>query len=130
MYGLTLSKTDTSLHQFINNTVCIDGTDLNKMLTLSGIYDVIYDPYIIENLYNIPQAYDNIIRLLKVGGIFCSINTTGSFYTLHENFFLCTLSKEYGMEIIKIIKTKKCIIIAAKKIKTTDKTILSDPPLK
>ena len=130
MYGLTLSKIDTSLQKFINNTVCIDGTDLNKTLTLSEIYDVIYDPYIIENLYNIPQAYDNIIRLLKIGGIFCSINTSGCFYTLNKNFFLYTLNEKYGMEIIKLIQTDTCIIIAAKKIKSTDKTILSDPPLK
>ena len=67
-------------------------------------YDFIFDGGSIEHVFNIPQALENVINLLDVGGIFCSINGNNNFsghgmYQFSPELFLSSFTDKYGMKI-------------------------------
>ena len=79
---------------------------LNETLK-SKKYDYVLDGGTIEHIYNIPQVCENIIDLLKIDGIFCSVNVNNNFsghgfYQFSPDFFMATFSKKYGMKIISV----------------------------
>jgi len=70
-------------------------------------YDFIYDGGTIEHIFNTPQVLENVIDLLEVGGIFCSVNGNNNFsghgmYQYSPELFLSCFTKQYGMEIKNI----------------------------
>jgi hypothetical protein len=67
-------------------------------------YDFIYDGGTIEHIFNTPQVCENIIHMLNIDGIFCSVtcnnNLSGhGIYQFSPEFFLSAFSKPYGMEV-------------------------------
>lgn len=80
--------------------------NLNKPVFLQQ-YDYIFDGGTTEHIFNAPQVYENIINMLEVGGIFCSVvpnnNCSGhGMYQFSPEFFLTVFTKKYGMEIKKL----------------------------
>lgn len=72
--------------------------------TLKNRFDFIYDGGTIEHIINQPQVCQNIIDMLKVGGVFCSITANNhmsghGFYQFSPEFFFRVFDKNYGMEI-------------------------------
>lgn len=82
--------------------------DMNKpILKIMEKYDYIYDGGTIEHIFNTAQVCENIINLLKVGGIFCSVTCNNNFsghgiYQFSPEFFMSAFSEEYGMEILSL----------------------------
>jgi SAM-dependent methyltransferase len=79
--------------------------DLNKQIPDNlKKYDFIFDGGSIEHVFNVPQALENMIELLEVGGIFCSINGNNNFsghgmYQFSPELFLSCFVPKYGMQI-------------------------------
>jgi hypothetical protein len=74
-------------------------------------YQYIYDGGTIEHIFNMPQVCENIVNLLDIGGIFCSVTVNNNFsghgiYQFSPEFFLSAFSKEYGMEIQQLYLAK------------------------
>lgn len=81
--------------------------DMNKSIEVDRKYDYIYDGGTIEHIFNMPQVLENVINLLNVGGIFCSVTCNNNFsghgiYQFSPEFFLSTFTPKYGMEIKEI----------------------------
>jgi 2-polyprenyl-3-methyl-5-hydroxy-6-metoxy-1,4-benzoquinol methylase len=73
-------------------------------LTFVNKYDFIFDGGTIEHVFNMPQVMSNIIDMLQVDGVFCSITCNNNFsghgfYQFSPEFFQRTLAHKYGMEI-------------------------------
>ena len=47
--------------------------NLNTPYNNTKKYDYIYDGGTTEHIFNIPQVFENIINLLEIDGIFCSV---------------------------------------------------------
>jgi len=67
-------------------------------------YDFILDGGTIEHIYNTPQVCENIINLLEIDGILCSITCNNNFsghgfYQFSPEFFQSTFNPKYGMKI-------------------------------
>jgi hypothetical protein len=78
--------------------------NMNKPISADHKYNYIFDGGTTEHIFNAPQAYENIINMLEVGGIFCSVvpnnNWSGhGMYQFSPEFFLSIFTKKYGMEI-------------------------------
>lgn len=76
----------------------------NPIPKTSKKYNYIFDGGTIEHIFNTPQVCENIIDLLEVGGIFCSVTCNNNFsghgiYQFSPEFFLSAFTKKYGMEI-------------------------------
>ena len=74
------------------------------MIRFQNKYDFIYDGGTIEHIFNTPQVCENIIHMLNIDGIFCSVtcnnNLSGhGIYQFSPEFFLSAFSKPYGMEV-------------------------------
>ena len=85
--------------------------DMNKPLEVTKKYDYIYDGGTIEHIFNAPQVLENIINLLEIDGIFCSVTCNNNFsghgmYQFSPEFFLSTLTPKYGMEIKELFIAK------------------------
>jgi hypothetical protein len=70
-------------------------------------YNYIFDGGTIEHIFNIAQVCENIIDLLEVGGIFCSVTTNNNFsghgiYQFSPEFFLSAFSEKYGMKVLEL----------------------------
>lgn len=70
-------------------------------------YDFIYDGGTIEHIFHMPQVCQNIIDMLKVGGVFLSVTCNNNFsghgmYQFSPEFFFSAFSKKYGMQIIEM----------------------------
>ena len=88
--------------------------DLNKPFKGKNFksFDFIFDGGCTEHIFNIPQVYQNIIDLLKIGGTFLGIvpnnNFSGhGFYQFSPEFFLSVFSEKYGMEIESLFLVKE-----------------------
>jgi len=53
--------------------------NMNYPITTNKKYNFIYDGGTIEHIYNAPQVCENIIDLLEINGIFCSISCNNNF---------------------------------------------------
>lgn len=79
--------------------------NMNKPVPLTNKkYNYIFDGGTIEHIFNTGQVCENIIDLLEVGGIFCSVTTNNNFsghgmYQFSPEFFLSAFTPAYGMEI-------------------------------
>jgi hypothetical protein len=76
----------------------------NPIPKTSKKYNFIFDGGTIEHIFNTAQVCENIIDLLEVGGIFCSVTCNNNFsghgiYQFSPEFFLSAFNKKYGMEI-------------------------------
>lgn len=85
--------------------------NMNNPFNYTKKYQFIYDGGTTEHIFNIPQVYENIINLLDVGGIFCSVTCNNNFsghgfYQFSPEFFLSIFSKKYGMQLIKLYLAK------------------------
>lgn len=72
--------------------------------TLKNAYDYIYDGGTTEHVFNAPQALQNVIDMLRVGGVVCSVvpnnNQSGhGFYQFSPEMFLAAFSPPYGMRV-------------------------------
>jgi len=81
--------------------------NLNKPISADHKYDFIFDGGTTEHIFNAAQVYENIINMLEVGGVFCSVvpnnNWSGhGMYQFSPEFFLSIFTKKYGMEIKKL----------------------------
>lgn len=85
--------------------------DMNKPLNITDKYNYIFDGGTIEHIFNIPQVLENVINLLEIGGIFCSVTVNNNFsghgmYQFSPELFLSTLTNDYGMEIKELYVSK------------------------
>jgi SAM-dependent methyltransferase len=81
--------------------------DMNKPIEVSNKYDMIFDGGTIEHIFNTPQLFENIINLLEIGGIFCSVTVNNNFsghgfYQFSPELFYRMFSAKYGMKLIKV----------------------------
>lgn len=85
--------------------------NLNMPIVSEKTYSVILDGGCTEHIYNIPQVFSNIIKMLKVGGIYVGITVNNNFsghgfYQFSPEFFLSTFSQKYGMELLELCLIK------------------------
>lgn len=80
--------------------------NMNKKLSSLFLkkYSFIFDGGTSEHIFNCPQVFQNIIDLLEVGGIVCSVvpnnNMSGhGMYQFSPEFFLSIFNEKYGMKI-------------------------------
>ncbi len=81
--------------------------NLNKEIKIDQTFDYIFDGGTIEHIFNQPQVLENIINLLSIDGIFCSVTTNNNFsghgiYQFSPEFFLSCLTEEYGMKMLQL----------------------------
>ena len=81
--------------------------NLNKPFIEHLFYDYIFDGGTTEHIFNIPQVYENIINMLKIDGIFCSVTCNNNFsghglYQFSPDFFISIFNKKYGMELLEL----------------------------
>jgi hypothetical protein len=81
--------------------------DLNRPLGAHDTYGFVYDGGTIEHVFNTPQVLENVIDLLEVGGVFCSVtcnnNLSGhGFYQFSPDVFLAAFTPKYGMELLEL----------------------------
>lgn len=82
--------------------------NLNQPITYNhNKYDYILDAGTTEHIFNTPQVCDNIINLLKVGGIYVSItpnnNLSGhGIYQFSPEFYLSAYQSKYGMKVLEL----------------------------
>ena len=89
--------------------------NLNTPYNNTKKYDYIYDGGTTEHIFNVPQVFENIINLLEIDGIFCSVTVNNNlsghgFYQFSPELYLSMFTSNYGMEI-------QCIYLA--KVGTT-----------
>jgi len=70
-------------------------------------YDYILDGGTIEHIFNCPQVCENIINMMNVGGIYCSVTVNNNFsghgiYQFSPEFFLTAFTPKYGMEVLEL----------------------------
>lgn len=80
--------------------------DLNKPIPaeLYNKYDFIFDGGTIEHIFDIKMCIDNVKKMLKVGGYFCSITVCNNFvghgfYQFSPEFFRSAFSEENGYKV-------------------------------
>jgi len=81
--------------------------DMNTPVSVIKKYDFIFDGGCTEHIFNIPQVFDNIIKLLKIGGVFCSVTVNNNFsghgfYQFSPEIFIQVFQKDYGMELLEL----------------------------
>lgn len=83
--------------------------DLNKPVPkeLHNKYDFIYDGGTIEHIFDIKACMDNVKKMLKVGGYFCSVTVCNNFvghgfYQFSPEFFRSAFSEENGYKVHNI----------------------------
>jgi hypothetical protein len=85
--------------------------DLNTKIVIDKKYDYIYDGGTIEHVFNIPQVFENVINLLNIDGIFCSVTVNNNlsghgFYQFSPEIFLSCFLPKYGMELQELYIAK------------------------
>ena len=79
--------------------------NLNTPYNNTKKYDYIYDGGTTEHIFNVPQVFENIINLLEIDGIFCSVTVNNNFsghgfYQFSPELYLSMFTSNYGMEIL------------------------------
>lgn len=85
--------------------------NFNLPIEITKKYNFILDCGTTEHIFNIPQVVENIIDLLEIDGIYCSVipnnNLSGhGIYQFSPEFFLSAYSEKYGMEIKELYLAK------------------------
>lgn len=70
-------------------------------------YDYVFDGGTIEHIFNCPQVCENIINMMAIGGIYCSVTVNNNFsghgiYQFSPEFFLTAFTPKYGMEVLEL----------------------------
>jgi hypothetical protein len=70
-------------------------------------YNYVFDGGTIEHIFNCPQVCENIINMMEVGGIYCSVTVNNNFsghgiYQFSPEFFLSAFTPKYGMEVLEL----------------------------
>jgi hypothetical protein len=97
----------------IDNSAYEDATiihNLNLPFLLSKTeprYNYVLDGGTIEHIFNCPQVCENIIDMMEVGGIYCSVTVNNNFsghgiYQFSPEFFLSAFAPKYGMEVLEL----------------------------
>lgn len=80
--------------------------DLSKPLPpeLEGQFDLVFDGGTVEHVYEITTAFDNVRRLVKVGGALVSVNGANNqlghgFYQFSPELLWRTFSKDAGFQV-------------------------------
>jgi hypothetical protein len=82
--------------------------NLNLPLMFQGNqYNYVLDGGTIEHIFNCPQVCENIINMMEVGGIYCSVTVNNNFsghgiYQFSPEFFLSAFTPKYGMEVLEL----------------------------
>jgi len=85
--------------------------NMNNPMDVTKKYQYIFDGGTIEHIYNVPQVCENIINLLDIGGIYCSVTVNNNysghgFYQFSPEFFLSVFRSKYGMKLHKLYIAK------------------------
>jgi hypothetical protein len=121
------SLSDISIQGFVENMFTefgfgkVDSLDANNYEGASIIHDMnfkisdnlrskynyIYDGGTTEHIFNIPRVLQNVIDMLAVGGIYCSVTCNNNFsghglYQFSPELFYATFCSKYGMRIIDL----------------------------
>ena len=98
----------------IDNSAYEDATIIHNLNLpfLSNIrsekkYNYVFDGGTIEHIFNCPQVCENIIDMMEVGGIYCSVTVNNNFsghgiYQFSPEFFLSAFTPKYGMEVLEL----------------------------
>ena len=81
--------------------------NLNYAFHFDRKFDFILDGGTSEHIFNQVQLSENIINLLNVGGIYCSITCNNNFsghgmYQFSPEFFLSVFNEKYGMKVLEL----------------------------
>ena len=82
--------------------------NLNKPIPPSiNKYDFIFDGGTTEHVFNTLQVCKNVINMLNISGIYCSVTCNNNFsghgaYQFSPEFFLSIFNEKYGMKIHRI----------------------------
>lgn len=82
--------------------------DLNYPInSKNNYYDYIYDGGTSEHVFNAPQLIQNVINMLSIDGIYCSVTCNNNFsghgfYQYSPEFFLSAFREKYGMELLSL----------------------------
>ena len=83
--------------------------DLNEPVPerLYGQYDVIFDGGTIEHIFDVKTVFENVKKMLKVNGVFLSVNGGNNhlghgFYQFSPDLYRAVFSKEAGFNLIQI----------------------------
>lgn len=81
--------------------------NLNLPLRSEKKYNYVLDGGTIEHIFNCPQVCENIINMMEVGGIYCSVTVNNNFsghgiYQFSPEFFLTAFTPKYGMEVLEL----------------------------
>jgi hypothetical protein len=79
---------------------------------LKGKYTYIFDGGTSEHIFNVSQVYENVIDLLEVGGVVCTVIPNNNFsghgmYQFSPEFFLSSFKPKYGMKILGLYIGKR-----------------------
>src|SRR3989339_929556 len=104
--------------------------DLNYPIpeNLKGQFDIVWDHGSVEHIMNICQAMNNLVDLVKVGGIILHSQGTGDqtnagYWTISPNYYL-DFYKTNGFEIKKIIlRDRRGDYVKYSEVKTKNSTI-------
>ena len=123
---------ESNIHNYINPNYCetffhdigfkkvlsLDNSDYEKANIIFNFnlpvkvseeqkFDYIFDGGSTEHIFNQLQVCQNIINLLNVGGVFCSVTCNNNFsghglYQFSPEYFLSVYNEKYGMQILEL----------------------------
>lgn len=100
--------TDSIDNSAYENATIIHNMNLPFLLSKTEPrYNYVFDGGTIEHIFNCPQVCENIIDMLEVGGIFCSLTANNNLsghgiYQFSPEFFLSAFAPKYGMEVLEL----------------------------
>ena len=79
--------------------------NMNTPIYSERKYKFIFDGGTSEHIFNVPQVLENVIHLLDVDGVFCSVTPNNNFsghgmYQFSQDLFQSCFTPTYGMEIL------------------------------
>jgi len=95
----------TNINKIVNNIEFIDSDSYINSILINKInlnckYNLILDNCKFKLTCDKINVYNNIIKLLNINGLFCSIDDTNSICVYSPNFYKCIFNEKYGMELI------------------------------
>ena len=110
--GIGFGSVDSMDNSSYEGASIIHNLNMPISLELKGRYGYIFDGGTSEHVFNIPQVYENIIDLLQVGGIVCSVVPNNNFsghgmYQFSPEFFLSVFKPKYGMQLLGLYIGRK-----------------------
>jgi SAM-dependent methyltransferase len=109
---MKFESVDTMDNSSYEGASIIHNLNMSIPLELKGQYGYIFDGGTSEHVFNIPQVYENIIDLLTVDGIVCSVVPNNNFsghgmYQFSPEFFLSAFKPKYGMQLLGLYIGRK-----------------------